>query len=65
MNHVETLGNHINGKCLPPASGKYLEDHAPATGQQIALIPRSTEEDVNQAVTAAKKAGPGWAALPK
>ena len=57
MNHVETLGNHINGNCLPPASGNYLEDHAPATGQQIALIPRSTEEDVNRAVTAAKKAG--------
>lgn len=65
MNHVETLGNHINGNCLPPASGNYLEDHAPATGQQIALIPRSTEEDVNRAVTAAKKAGPGWAALSK
>ncbi len=65
MNHVETLENHINGKWLAPASGKYLEDHAPATGQQIALIPRSTEEDVIQAVAAAKKAGPGWAALPK
>ena len=65
MNHVVTLENHINGKRQLPASGNYLDDYAPATGERIALIPRSTEIDVNQAVAAAKEAGQGWAALSK
>ena len=54
------LGNFIGGNFLPPASGTYIPDINPATGEVIAEIPDSGADDVNAAVEAARKAFPEW-----
>src|SRR4029079_10404879 len=54
------LENYINGRLVAPASGKYLDNYNPATGEVYSLIPDSDVDDVNLAVEAATKAFPGW-----
>ena len=54
------LKNYINGELIAPASGKYLENFEPATGQAYSQIPDSDEHDVRFAVEAAEKAFPNW-----
>ena len=56
------LQNFIDGKFVDAADGATEEVTNPANGEVIAEMPLSTEEDVNCAVAAAKKAFPGWAA---
>ena len=55
--------NYIYGKFTEPDSGEWLEDLSPATGELIALIPKSNQNDVNKAVHAAKEALPQWSSL--
>ena len=55
--------NYISGKFTEPDSGEWLEDLSPATGELIALIPKSNQNDVNKAVHAAKEALPQWSSL--
>jgi aminomuconate-semialdehyde/2-hydroxymuconate-6-semialdehyde dehydrogenase len=62
MQHIQ---NYIDGKLLPPVSGKYLDNYCPSTGKVYSHIPDSDEKDVEQATAAAKKAFPGWSNLPK
>ena len=59
---METFASIIDGK--PVTSNKTFEVINPATGEVLGLVPESTGEQVNQAVAAAKKAQPAWAALP-
>ena len=59
-----TLSNFINGQDCAPASGKYLDNYNPATGQVFAQIPDSGKEDVDQAVKAASEAFPAWSGMP-
>lgn len=54
------LQNYINGQLTDPASGQYLDNYEPATGQVHAQIPDSDTADVAAAVQAAQKAFPGW-----
>lgn len=54
------LSNFIGGQFLPPASGTYIPDINPATGEVIADIPDSGADDVDAAVEAARKAFPEW-----
>ncbi|HEY1687955.1 MAG TPA: gamma-aminobutyraldehyde dehydrogenase [Solirubrobacteraceae bacterium] len=55
----QTLNNVIDGE--PVASGGELEPiFNPATGEQIAQAPKSTPEDVDRAVQAARRAFAGW-----
>jgi acyl-CoA reductase-like NAD-dependent aldehyde dehydrogenase len=56
------LQNFIDGKFVDAADGATEEVTNPANGEVIAEMPLSTEEDVNRAVAAAKKAFQGWAA---
>ncbi|MFV0387872.1 MAG: aldehyde dehydrogenase [Pyrinomonadaceae bacterium] len=56
------LLNYINGELVSPVSGEYLNNYNPATGDVYSLIPNSDEADVANAVEAAKKAFPEWAA---
>ena len=49
---------------MPAASGQVVEDRDPARDQAIGTIPRSGAADVEAAVDAARRAGPGWAARP-
>ena len=40
------LENYIDGKLVKPASGAYLDNYEPATGQVYALIPDSDEDPI-------------------
>jgi betaine-aldehyde dehydrogenase len=55
------LQNFIDGQFVDPADGQTEEVLNPATGEAIAEAPLSTEEDVNRAVAAAKRAFEGYA----
>lgn len=55
-----TVFNYINGMCVEPISGVYLDNYEPATGEVYSHIPDSDERDLAQAVDAAQKAFPGW-----
>jgi len=50
----------IGGEWVESASGETMEVLNPATGEAIAEVPRSTAEDVDRAVGAAKKAWAEW-----
>jgi aminomuconate-semialdehyde/2-hydroxymuconate-6-semialdehyde dehydrogenase len=52
--------NYIGGKLCKPASGKYIDNIEPATGNLYSFIPDSNKEDVDLAVEAAEKAFPIW-----
>jgi betaine-aldehyde dehydrogenase len=56
------LQNFIDGEFVDAADGATEGVTNPANGETIAEMPLSTEEDVNRAVAAAKRAFPGWAA---
>ena len=58
------LQNFIDGEFVDAADGQTEEVTNPANGEAIAEMPLSSEEDVNRAVAAAKRAFPGWAATP-
>ena len=56
---AQTLSNFIDGELV--ASGGDSEPVLnPATGEELALAPRSTPEDVDRAVSAARRAFEGW-----
>ncbi len=50
----------IGGEWVESASGETMEVLNPATGEPIAEVPRSTAEDVDRAVDAAKTAWSEW-----
>ena len=56
--------NFINGQWVPATSGKTLPVHDPSTGEVFDHLARSTAEDVNHAVAAARAAlGGAWGAM--
>jgi betaine-aldehyde dehydrogenase len=57
---VLELQNMIGGEFVAPAEGKTEDVVNPATGEVIAHAPHSTEEDVDRAVKAARKAFETW-----
>jgi alpha-ketoglutaric semialdehyde dehydrogenase len=59
---VRTVGNVIGGEERAASAGGTFEKIAPATGEPISLVARSSAEDVAAAVAAAEAAQPGWAA---
>jgi len=58
--------NFINGEWKPSSNGKYSENRNPANWNDdlIGRFPLSTEEDVNEAVKAAKEAFKKWRLIP-
>ncbi len=63
---ITKLKNFIGGEFVDPADGQTEEVLNPATTEVIGEAPLSTEEDVNRAVAAARKAFDGWwATTPK
>jgi 1-pyrroline dehydrogenase len=52
--------NYIGGEWVDSAGGESMAVLNPATGETIAEVPASTEEDANRAVEAAKAALPEW-----
>lgn len=47
--------NFIGGEWVAPKSGEYFDNVSPVDGEVLTKIPRSNEEDVELAVSAAKK----------
>ncbi len=58
------LQNFIDGEFVDAADGATEEVTNPANGETIAEMPLSTEEDVNRAVAAAKRAFGEWSVTP-
>lgn len=59
-----TAANYIAGRFADPADLPLLDVHDPSTGQVISRVPLSTHREVDEAVRAAARALPAWAALP-
>ncbi|HZL48469.1 MAG TPA: gamma-aminobutyraldehyde dehydrogenase [Solirubrobacteraceae bacterium] len=57
---IGTLENFIDGERVPSTGGDSEAVLNPATGEELARAPRSTAEDVDRAVRAARRAFAGW-----
>src|SRR5438067_9593222 len=61
---TKTFKNFIGGKWVEAASGETFEGVSPPTGETLGVFPRSTAEDVDRAVAAAKSAYEDWRLVP-
>jgi malonate-semialdehyde dehydrogenase (acetylating)/methylmalonate-semialdehyde dehydrogenase len=61
---IRTLPNYVGGSWVEAADVETLEDRDPATGEVAALVPLSGRAEVDAAVGAARRAQPGWRAVP-
>jgi aldehyde dehydrogenase (NAD+) len=62
---AERFLNFIGGEWAGSASGRTFENRNPAnTDEIVGLFPQSDASDARQAVDAARKAQPAWAAIP-
>ena len=55
--------NYIGGEFTVPTSKEYLDNINPATGNKYSVVASSGKEDVDLAISEAKKAFSSWAAL--
>lgn len=62
--HAEQFSLFINGEWVAPSQDTYFESQNPANKTTLAKIAEATQEDVDNAVAAAKAAQADWAALP-
>jgi malonate-semialdehyde dehydrogenase (acetylating) / methylmalonate-semialdehyde dehydrogenase len=64
---VKTLKNYIGGEWVESTSDRTEVVYNPATGEEIAIVPLSTKEEVDRAVQAAHEAFKSWSqvAVPK
>jgi len=60
LEKTKTYQQFIGGEWVDSASGKTIEVQNPATGQPLATVPGSADEDVDRAVNAAAKAFETW-----
>jgi len=56
--------NYIGGEWVDAAAGETFESTSPANGDTIGVFPKSTAEDVDRAVEAAKAAFEEWRLVP-
>jgi acyl-CoA reductase-like NAD-dependent aldehyde dehydrogenase len=62
---AKTYANYIGGKWVPSRTGEFFENLNPAdTSDVIGRFPRSTSDDVNDAVNAAREAYDRWRHTP-
>jgi acyl-CoA reductase-like NAD-dependent aldehyde dehydrogenase len=62
---TEQFKNHIDGKWVDSESKRTFENRNPAHWDEVVgVFPKSTAEDVEKAVQAAKKALPAWRKVP-
>ena len=61
---AKTFQNYIDGEWVDAASGETFESTSPANGEAVGVFPRSSAEDVERAVTAAKSAYEHWRLVP-
>ncbi len=60
---MEKIQNYIDGVLCHPIKEDYIDNYNPSNGEIYSLIPKSTGEDVDLAVVAAKKAFNNWSNL--
>ncbi len=61
---TEGIGNLIDGKAVPAASGQTFETKSPVDGTVLATVARGNAEDIDRAATAAAKAFKAWRDMP-
>ncbi|MEX1180014.1 MAG: CoA-acylating methylmalonate-semialdehyde dehydrogenase [Cucumibacter sp.] len=61
---IEVIENAVGGKRLVSASIRRSSVFNPATGEQIAELPLSTNAEIDAAVAVAKAAAPAWGRTP-
>ena len=61
---AKTFQNYIGGEWVDAASGETFESTSPANGEAIGTFPRSSAQDVDRAVAAAKAAYEDWRLVP-
>jgi len=61
---TKTFQNYIGGEWVDAAGGETFETISPATGETLGVFPRSSAEDVDRAVAAAKSAWEEWRLVP-
>ncbi|HSS81579.1 MAG TPA: aldehyde dehydrogenase family protein [Gaiellaceae bacterium] len=61
---TKTFKNFIGGEWVDAASGETFESMSPATGEVLGVFPKSSAEDVDRAVEAAKAAYEEWRLVP-
>jgi aldehyde dehydrogenase (NAD+) len=61
---TRSFKNYIGGEWVGAASGETFESVNPATGETIGVFPRSSAEDVDRAVEAAKAEFEEWRLVP-
>ncbi|UCF79040.1 MAG: CoA-acylating methylmalonate-semialdehyde dehydrogenase [Candidatus Eiseniibacteriota bacterium] len=59
-----TLRNYVGGKWVSSKSTQFLDVRNPATDEVLAQVPLSTKQEVNEAVSEAKKAFTEWREVP-
>ena len=57
---MENIKNFINGAFKNPILDNWIDNYNPSNGSVYGKIPDSSEEDVQEAYTAAKNAFPSW-----
>ena len=61
--HHRRFEEFIGGAWVKPASGEYMTSSDPSTGDTLAEVARGNTDDVDAAVSAARKALPAWQAI--
>jgi alpha-ketoglutaric semialdehyde dehydrogenase len=61
---TKTFQNYVGGEWVDAASGETFESVSPANGETVGVFPRSSAEDVDRAVAAAKAAFEEWRLVP-
>lgn len=64
MNDVKKLKYYVNGEYKESKTTKYMDVFDPSTGKVIAQAPCCTEDEVLEAIEAAKAAFPAWSNTP-
>ena len=62
--HAPALNHMIAGRAVPPRDGEYFESVNPATGRPLINIAQGGAADVEQAVSAARRAFDSWSRTP-
>jgi malonate-semialdehyde dehydrogenase (acetylating)/methylmalonate-semialdehyde dehydrogenase len=63
-NVVQRLRNYVGGKWMDSRSTEFLPVMNPSVGEQIAEVPLSAAQDVDEAVRSAHQAFPAWSSTP-
>jgi malonate-semialdehyde dehydrogenase (acetylating)/methylmalonate-semialdehyde dehydrogenase len=61
---IATLKPFINGQYSESASDRFMDIYNPSTGAVIAKTPCCIQDEIEQAIAAAKAAFPGWSGKP-